>query len=71
MGHEIRADPWHSEVRKRTAFADGQVAVVGDIYFKRGEYWLDEQQAKEHAETLRQRRVSALMRELERLQAVK
>jgi ABC-type transporter MlaC component len=36
-----------------------------------GEYWLDEQQAKEHAETLRQRRVSALMRELERLQAVK
>ena len=52
-------------------FADGQVAVVGDVYFKRGEYWLDEQQAKEHAETLRQRRVSALMRELERLQAVK
>lgn len=46
-------------------------AVVGDVYFKRGECWLDEQQAKEHAETLRQRRVSALMRELERLQAVK
>nr|DAZ46288.1 MAG TPA: hypothetical protein [Caudoviricetes sp.] len=22
-------------------FADGQVAVVGDVYFKRGEYWLD------------------------------
>lgn len=71
MGHEVRTDPWHSEVRSAQLFADGQVAVVGDVYFKRGEYWLDEQQAKEHAETLRQRRVSALMRELERLQAVK
>lgn len=52
-------------------FAGGNVAVLGDVYFKRGEYWLDEQQAKDHAEILRQRRVSALMRELERLQAVK
>lgn len=52
-------------------FADGQVAVVGDTYFRKGEYFLTEQEAKERADTLRKNRIAALLRELERLQAVK
>ena len=52
-------------------FADGNVAVVGDTYFRKGEYYLSEQDAKERAETLRKARIAALLRELERLQAIK
>ena len=47
------------------------VAVVGDTYFRKGEYYLSEQDAKERAETLRKARIAALLRELERLQAIK
>lgn len=46
-------------------------AVVGDTYFRKGEYYLSEQDAKERAETLRKARIAALLRELERLQAIK
>lgn len=52
-------------------FADGQVAVVGDVYFRKGEYYLTEQEAKERADTLRKARVAALLRELDRLGALK
>ena len=52
-------------------FADGNVVVVGDTYFRKGEYYLSEQDAKERAETLRKARIAALLRELERLQAIK
>ena len=52
-----------------TLIANG--AVVGDTYFRKGEYYLSEQDAKERAETLRKARIAALLRELERLQAIK
>ena len=52
-------------------FADGNVAVVGDTHFRKGEYYLSEQDTKERAETLRKARIAALLRELERLQAFK
>lgn len=52
-----------------TLIANG--AVVGDTYFRKGEYYLSEQDAKERAETLRKARIATLLRELERLQAIK
>lgn len=50
-------------------FANG--VIVNDTYFRKGEYYLSEQDAKERAETLRKARIAALLRELERLQAIK
>lgn len=50
-------------------FANG--VIVNDTYFRKGEYYLSEQDANERAETLRKARIAALLRELERLQAIK